>query len=207
MFARLVCQTGVGGTVFSYVVALGFLFRWWFGEPPLVWIWSLAAVSGVLGGVSIPYLKYLSPLLRYIPVWSGWEPLLTVVFLPTLIFAFPFIVFEDFVAPHLRRRVLQEGEDLIRFPCESCGKLLGADPDMRVVICSNCKSENEVPAPKAARKAVLESSSTAVRLVAVDVPFKELIIFGIKVAIASIPPVLVVAAAAIGVLWLADLSR
>ena len=90
-------------------------------------------------------------------------------------------------------------DDVIRFPCEECGKLIGAHPAMVEVQCSRCKLLNEVPA----RRAAQESLSQPVRLVSVDVPFRLCLRLGLKLAIASIPFLILVTAAACFVLWLA----
>src|SRR4051812_41610789 len=51
-----------------------------------------------------------------------------------------------------RSRLLTKAEedvtasDLIRFPCDLCGKRLGADPEMTMVICPVCRTRNDVPA-------------------------------------------------------------
>jgi hypothetical protein len=109
-------------------------------------------------------------------------------------------------------------EDLIRFPCEECGKSLGADPEMRFVVCPKCALKKIVPSREAARafqsQLVLmsreherrerpEGTHNLVRLVSVDLSFVNLLKLGAKVAVAAIPLVLVVAAAACGVIWVA----
>jgi hypothetical protein len=91
--------------------------------------------------------------------------------------------------------------DLIRFPCAECGKILGADPEMGVVICSRCRTENEVPARRAAARSLARAESEAVRIVAVDVPVGAMLWLGVKVAVAALPLVCLLAAAAFGVAW------
>ena len=83
-------------------------------------------------------------------------------------------------------------DDLIRFRCAECGKVLGAKPGMRMVICSRCRLDNDVPTSQEAA----ESLSQAVRVVSVDVPFRHLLRLGLKASVAAIPLIVLLTIAA-----------
>lgn len=85
-----------------------------------------------------------------------------------------------------------EDEDLIRFRCAECGKMLGAKPSMAVVVCSLCHLDNDVPNAQEAT----ESHSQPVRLVSVDVPLRTLVRLGLKVSVAAIPLIVLLTLAA-----------
>ena len=94
-------------------------------------------------------------------------------------------------------------DDLIRFRCAECGKVLGAKPGMRMVICSRCRLDNDVPTAQEAA----ESHSQSVRVVSVDVPLPQLLRLGVKVALAAVPLVLLLTFAACGVVLFASAVR
>jgi phage FluMu protein Com len=99
--------------------------------------------------------------------------------------------------------------ELIRFPCEECGKMLGALPGMRIVVCPQCKLDNAVPSRGEAVGSLLDGAyrPQEVRVVSVDVPLPVLMRLGAKVALAAIPLVCLLALAACGVLAVGSAFR
>ncbi|HEX4612088.1 MAG TPA: DUF6794 domain-containing protein [Urbifossiella sp.] len=106
-------QVGVGGTVCGYVFVAGVFLRWWLDAPPAEWVWGVAGVSGALAGWSLPRLKRLYPLCRYVPAWEWCEPILTVVFFPALAFALPFLFLEIWLEPYFWPRTVEEAVERV----------------------------------------------------------------------------------------------
>lgn len=92
-----------------------------------------------------------------------------------------------------------DDSDLIRFCCADCGKVLGAKPGMKLVVCSRCRLDNDVPTVQEAR----DSLSQPIRLVSLDLPFPQLLRLGSKLAVAAVPLVLLLSVAACGVVLFA----
>lgn len=102
-------------------------------------------------------------------------------------------------------------EDLIRFRCEGCGNLLGADPAMRVVICARCRLDNPVPSPAAAAKSRSHpvrvvsadlpwgAAPVPVRVVVADLSWRAVPVLGLKLAAAALPVVVLVGLVAFAV--------
>ncbi|HYH66341.1 MAG TPA: hypothetical protein VD866_16735 [Urbifossiella sp.] len=102
-------------------------------------------------------------------------------------------------------------ENLIRFRCEGCGNLLGADPAMRVVICARCRLDNPVPSPAAAAESRSHpvrvvsadlpwgAAPVPVRVVGADLPWRAVPVLGLKLAVAAAPVVALVGLVAFAV--------
>jgi hypothetical protein len=97
-------------------------------------------------------------------------------------------------------------EDVIKFPCEGCGKILGGHPQMHSVFCARCETTNGIPTREQAAQA-MPARHRAPDTDLVDIPLGKLIRFGFKISIAAIPLIVLLMAAACGVYWLIILTQ
>ena len=90
---------------------------------------------------------------------------------------------------------MSDEDDLIRFPCDNCGKLLGAFPQMRSVVCAKCNHSTEVPTPTYG-KAPMDPFDGSLFKCAWR---------GIKITVMLAPLIVLIAAAVLGVIWVSKL--